>query len=232
MTVPRRFVPVADHGLLVEFATEISDDASANVLALDRALADNPPAGVIEVVPGLVNLLMLFDPMVVDHAELERAVTDLAIAAVDLSETQLHEVQVCYDPDLGPDLAAVAAQRGISIDAVIEAHLAAEYRVGMYGFAPGYAYLAGVAESIQVPRKPAAVPGVPAGRVLIAGPQCLVTTIEMPTGWSIIGSSPTRVLLDDQRHDDDDGPPVLFNVGDRVRFRRIDRETHDRMSVS
>ena len=41
-------------------------------------------------------------------------------------------------------------QLEVPVDAVIEAHLNAEYRVGMYGFAPGYAYLAGVAEPIQV----------------------------------------------------------------------------------
>ena len=92
--------------------------------------------------------------------------------------------------DLAPDLGAVANATGLTEEAVINAHLAGDYKVLMYGFAPGYAYLAGVAKAIQVPRKQSAVRDVPAGSVIIAGPQALVTTIIMPTGWSIIGRSP------------------------------------------
>ena len=87
----------------------------------------------------------------------------------------------------------------------------------MYGFAPGYAYLAGVPDRLRLPRKPAAVRGVEAGSVIVAGPQCLITTLKMPTGWWIIGRSPTRVLTGDAER------PFLFDVGDRVRFRRIGR---------
>ena len=53
--------------------------------------------------------------------------------------------------------------------------------------------------------------------MLIAGPQCLVTTLKMPTGWWIIGRSPTPILRDGEER------PFLFEIGDRVRFRRIGR---------
>ena len=129
----------------------------------------------------------------------------------------IREVAVCYEDDLAPDLPAVARTAGLTPEAVIAAHLSGDYRVYMYGFAPGYAYLAGVPEAIRMPRKPAAVRGIPAGSVVIAGPQCLVTTLAMPTGWWIIGRSPTRVLTADPAR------PFLFDVGDRVRFRRIPR---------
>jgi inhibitor of KinA len=70
----------------------------------------------------------------------------------------------------------------------------------MYGFAPGYAYLAGVPEPIQLPRKSAAVRDVAAGSVLIAGPQCLVTTLTMPSGWWNIGRSPTQIMTAGEDH--------------------------------
>jgi inhibitor of KinA len=128
---------------------------------------------------------------------------------------ELREVDVCYET-LSPDLAAVAEASGLSIDAVIRCHLQGDYRVRMYGFAPGYAYMSGVPAQIQVPRKASAVRDVPDGAVLIAGPQCLVTTLTMPTGWSIIGRSPTQILARDR------AAPFLLNVGDTVRFKRID----------
>jgi len=59
------------------------------------------------------------------------------------------------------------------------------------------------------------VRGVPAGSVIIAAGQCIVTTLTMPTGWWIIGHSPTLIL------DPTGAQPFLFDVGDRVKFRRV-----------
>jgi inhibitor of KinA len=131
------------------------------------------------------------------------------------------EVQVCYDGDFAPDLDEVARQSGLSPEEVVKAHLSGDYSVYLYGFAPGYAYMAGVHEAIRLPRKPAAKRDVPAGSVIIAGPQCLVTTLTMPTGWWIIGRSPTKILTGDPER------PFLFDVGDPVRFARIDRAAFD-----
>ena len=89
----------------------------------------------------------------------------------------------------------------------------------MYGFAPGYAYFAGVPEPLQLDRKPRPLRGIAAGSVMIAGPQCLVTTMIMPTGWWIIGRSPTRILT--RILTGDTKRPFLFDVSDRVTFRRI-----------
>lgn len=217
-----RFSPVADHALLVEFADTIGDAAHAAVRALDQALAHAPCAGLVEVVPAYVSLLVEFDPLETDHAAITahlRAI--LAQPAAPIAAGRVHQVGVCYDGDLGRDLAAVADARGMSVDAVIAAHLGGEYTVAMYGFAPGYAYLAGTPPDIQLDRKPAPVRGVPAGSVLIAGPQCLVSTLTMPTGWWIIGSSPARIL------NRDGDRPFLFDVGDRVTFHRIDRAAYD-----
>ncbi len=130
----------------------------------------------------------------------------------------IREIPVCYDAPYAPDLAEVARQTGQPPDAVIDAHLAAEFHIVMYGFAPGYAYLGGLPETLRLARKPVARRDVPAGSVIIAGLQCLVTTLTMPTGWWVIGRSPLSILTTDAAH------PVLFDVGDRIRFRRIPAE--------
>jgi inhibitor of KinA len=216
MTVQATFRPVAEHALLVSFADKIGDAAHAQVLALDQAIADAAPQGVIETVPALVNLLVCFDVMKTDHAAVELAVRGLLQGAGKQGfEGTTRRVEICYEAPFGPDLDAVASATGLGREAVINAHLAGDYRVLMYGFAPGYAYMSGVPEEINVPRKPAPVRDVPAGSVIIAGPQCLVTTLTMPTGWSIIGRSPTQILTGDADR------PFLFDVGDRVVFERI-----------
>ena len=90
----------------------------------------------------------------------------------------LRSVDVVYD---GADLAEVATRTGLTPDQVIATHLAGDYSVALYGFAPGYAYLSGLPDPIRLPRKDAAVRGVPAGSVIIAAGQCIVTTLTMPT---------------------------------------------------
>jgi inhibitor of KinA len=216
------FRPIADHAMMVEFAEAISEPAHDAVLQLDRALAMSPFDGFEEAIPAYVNLVVLFDPLVTDHATVEahlRACLDHPVEGGRASTVR--EVLVCYDGEFSPDLADVAARTGLSVEAVINAHVGADYRVFMYGFAPGYAYLAGVPETIRLPRKSAPVRGIDAGAVVIAGPQCLVSTLKMPTGWWIIGRSPTAILTDDSKH------PFLFDVGDHVKFRRISRSEFD-----
>ena len=218
-----RFRPIAGHALLVEFGEEISDAVHAKVMRLDAGLRGMAAPGYIECVPAYASVLMAFDPLVTDHREMRRQVELLLDVTGEEEKTPgIRDVDVCYDAELAPDLNAVAASAGLKVDEVIEAHLSGDYKVFMYGFAPGYAYLAGVPESIRQPRKGAAVRGVAAGSVLIAGPQCLVTTLTMPTGWWVIGRSPTRVL--------DAGNaerPFLFDVGDKVVFRRISRQAFE-----
>ncbi|MES2664947.1 MAG: allophanate hydrolase subunit 1 [Pseudomonadota bacterium] len=216
------FRPVAERAVLVDFGTAVNDAAHAAVLRLDRALADSPCPGFCESVPAFVNLLVVFDPLVTGHAAVEAHLrTLLSVPGGTRAAPVTHEVPVCYDADLAPDLGAVAARTGLSVEAVITAHLAGRYQVAMYGFAPGYAYLAGVPDAIRVDRKPAAVRGVAAGSVIIAGPQCLITTLTMPTGWWRIGRSPTAILTGDTDR------PFLFGVGDAVRFRRLSRSAYE-----
>lgn len=84
--------------------------------------------------------------------------------------THGHErvVQVCYDAPFSPDHDAVSATTGLSVDAIIAVHLKARFEVMMYGFAPGYTYLSGAPQAIQVPRKPTAERNISAGSVIIA----------------------------------------------------------------
>lgn len=220
-----RYRPVGEHALLVEFGDTISEEAHAQVLRLDAALSATGFGGFRESVPAYVNVLIEFDPAIADHRTTQTAVEALFASGASVTNAgETREVLVCYDDELAPDLRIVAGQTGVGVEELIAAHLSGDYRVYMYGFAPGYAYLAGVPDAIQLPRKAAAVRDVPAGSLLIAGPQCLVTTLTMPSGWWNIGRSPTQILTKDESR------PFLFNIGDHVRFRRIGHALFDDLS--
>jgi inhibitor of KinA len=212
---PPSVVPVADHAVLVVFGGKIDDSTIARIHALDSALSHNPPPGMTEIVPALTSLLVVFDPLVTDHANITAAIFASLSSSADRSPGATHLIDVCYDDDHGPDLRVVAERTKLDEATVVEAHLAGIYTVGMYGFAPGFAYLYGTPEAIQLPRNPTPGSLRPAGSVITAGQQCLITPTAMSTGWFAIGRSPVPMLTGDPDR------PFLFDVGDTVTFRRI-----------
>ena len=215
-TPPPVVVPVADHAVLVVFGDEITDTTLARIHALDSALLRDPPAGMTEIVPALTSMLVEFDPLITDHPEITAAILANLSTSTDRRPGATHLIDVCYDGEHGPDLPVVAERTGLDVAAVPEAHLSGAYTVGMYGFAPGFAYLYGTPGAIQLPRNPAPGPMRPAGSVIIAGQQCLVIPNAMSTGWFAIGRCPVPMLTGDPER------PFLFDVGDTVTFRRID----------
>lgn len=119
------------------------------------------------------------------------------------------ELKVVYG---GPDLADVAALAGVSPEEVVARHSGAGYVVGFLGFLPGFAYLLGGDELLQVPRLDEPRTDVPAGSVAVAGPYSGVYPRSSPGGWRLLGSTPA-VMFDAARE-----PPALLVPGDRVRF--------------
>lgn len=216
---------VADHAVLIEFGEIIAPEIVAAVAAFDHRLAARPFPGFVEAIPAFASVMVIFDPLVTDHDAVIAALDALARAPhvkADDAPPRVVEVEICYDgPDMAPDLAAVAREKGLDVDAVVASHLGGDYRVVMYGFAPGYAYMSGTPEAIAVPRKTQAVRGVPAGTVVVAAGMCIVTTIEAPTGWWRIGRSPTQILRPHAQ------PAFLFEPGDHVRFKRISRAEYE-----
>lgn len=219
MTSFPRLRSVGDSAILVEFGDAIDPAINGRVVALDRSLAQIALPGVVSLTPAYASLLVSFDPLVADARQLLPVIERMAQEATPAAATpRIFEIPVCYDPPYSPDLDTVARSTGLSREDVIAAHLNATLRVYMYGFAPGYAYLGGLPPSIRMPRRTTPVRDVPAGSVIIAGQQCIVTTFTMATGWWIIGRSPARLFLPEREE------PVLLGVGDEVRFVRIGPE--------
>lgn len=132
-------------------------------------------------------------------------------------------IPVCYEGVYAPDLEEVARRLGLSVQAVIELHSAAIYRVYMIGFLPGFPYLGILDQRLETPRKMRPVP-VAAGGVGIAGRQTGIYPLHSPGGWSIIGRTPIRLF------DAGEDPPVRLQTGDRVEFYPIPTDEFRRLS--
>ncbi|MBV9784009.1 MAG: 5-oxoprolinase subunit PxpB [Acidisphaera sp.] len=218
MTLPR-FLAAGDTALLVEFGDAIDPAVNAAVIALDRALAAAEPFGILETVPTYRSLLVQYDPRTIGHAALVRRLGDLLAAGVtDSPDRGRHfTVPVVYGAEFGEDLADIARSSGLTPEAVIAAHLAAEYQVYMIGFAPGFAYLGGLPEVLHLPRRENPRARIPGGSVIIGGMQAAISATPIPSGWHVLGRTPLAGF-DPARQD-----PFLFQPGDRLRFRRIEQ---------
>ena len=199
-----RLLDVGDDAVLVEL-----DDLSA-VLALFRALDAARPLGVEDLVPAARTVLVRFDRDRVDRDEVRRWLRVTTPAPEPVSGTgETVDVDVAYD---GPDLADVGALTGLGVDGVVAAHTGAVWTVAFVGFAPGFGYLVGGPETLQVPRRATPRTAVPAGAVGLAGEFSGVYPRSSPCGWQLIGRT-DAVLWAPDRH-----PPALLRPGVTVRF--------------
>lgn len=118
-------------------------------------------------------------------------------------------VPVTYD---GADLDAVARQWGMTTAEVVATHTGTGFTATFCGFAPGFAYLAGLPDDLAVPRLTTPRPVVPAGSVALAGTWCGVYPSASPGGWQLIGHTTARLW------DVATQPPALLAPGTRVSF--------------
>ena len=221
MTEPEvRIVCAGDSALVIELPPRFDDETSARVVAMAEAARRRFGFALRDAVVGYHTLTVYFDPLRIDARWFEEQLE--VVAREDHRETSSPraaiEVPVRYGGDFGPDLATVAQQAGISDEEVIALHTGRDYRVFVVGFVPGFAYMGPVDPKLALPRRSNPRTRVPAGSVAIAAGQTGIYPVETPGGWHIIGRTPIRPF------DDSRAEPSLFHPGDRVTFRKVDRE--------
>jgi KipI family sensor histidine kinase inhibitor len=204
-------VALGDAALLVRFGERLTEAANAAAISLaDQLDHDNLP-GVIEVSPGLVSVMLSYDPMLVDLPRLKGELRlRLANTTGSLPTKQGQWViPITYD---GPDLEEVSSALGMDRDTFSDAHVASELRVLATGFAPGFVYCGLHVSPLVIPRRTMVRSSVPAGAVLFAAGQSAVTATAVPSGWHWIGRTGFSNFEVDAQ------PPTRLRAGDIIRF--------------
>lgn len=199
----------------IAFGEQASDALAARLQSATRALLEEAPAGVRDVVPGYLTLLLTWDAGRLSGAPLRRW---LGLAQRwslgDVPEgpafpARERTIRVRYD---GADLADVARATGLREVDVVARHAAPSYTVHALGFTPGFPFLASIDEVLHLPRRSTPRRTVPAHAVAIAGHQTGIYPLPSPGGWHLLGTA-LDVVYDPHR-----ASPFLLDVGDRVRF--------------
>jgi KipI family sensor histidine kinase inhibitor len=198
-----------DQALLLEF------DSTADVLAWTATLTAAQLLGVVDIVPASRTILVkLADPryQAPTRQRLSKLQLQPGTAPVRPAGQADVTIDVVYD---GADLHEVATLTGLTPAQVIAAHTGTPWRVGFMGFAPGFAYLVGGDERLQVPRRAEPRTSVPTGAVALAGEFSGIYPRQSPGGWQLIGR--TDAVLFDVHRDQ----PALLTPGTWVQFRAI-----------
>ncbi|QRY81508.1 5-oxoprolinase subunit PxpB [Pseudomonas sp. PDNC002] len=212
-----RLEPFGATALLITLAEQADAALPLRIARLAERLQSELGAALTDCVPGWTTLLLHYDLLRIDPAQLQRrvqaALANWPAECGELHAGRLHEIGVWY---AGEDLAEVARLCGLTAAQVIDLHASRDYRVGAIGFAPGFAYLGELDERLALPRRATPRTRVPAGSLAIAERQTAVYPQASPGGWHLLGRTAQR-LFDAHRE-----PPCPLAVGDRVRFVPID----------
>ncbi len=226
-----KLLDLGDGALTLEFGEQIDPDANARVMAARDALQALKLDGISDMVPTWRSLTVHFDPLRLPHEQLRQALSQAAEQESALATRRSATptaVPVCFGGDFGPDLAEVAAATGRSEAELIAALCAVELQVALIGFLPGFPYLGGLPDWLDLPRRATPRTAVPANSFAIAGGQAAIYPWQSPGGWHLLGRTPLRLFdpANAQR-------PARFAPGDVLRIEAIAadefEELHERL---
>jgi inhibitor of KinA len=212
-----QFQPASDQSLLIYFGQQITPDAHQRVRKLLRLLEREPINGIRNLNPAYCSMLISFDVLRLNHADLEEILRGYIQRSDALRITKGRELKIptCYGGEFGPDLNEVASLHGLTPAQVVELHASITYTVYFLGFVPGFAYLGELPKELETPRLANPRRSTPPGSVGVAGNQTGVYPFATPGGWRLIGRTPIAMFRPDRK------AMSFLAIGDRVRFTPI-----------
>lgn len=216
--------PINESTCIVYFGNQISEETAEAVKQATASIRKHLSDVVVDLVPSYTSVMVCYDLEHVDRFGICSRLRQTLAGETNANEagtsgaTQTIELPVYYGPEVALDMEDVCEFSGLSSEDVIRIHSDQTYRVYAIGFSPGFAYLGTTDSRIALPRKSTPRLKVPTGSVGIAGTQTAIYPSATPGGWQIVGRTPSKMI------DWDSDSLALVQVGDRVKFRAIDRD--------
>ena len=188
-----------------------------NIQLIYNQIKHAKPLGVLDVIPSLVNLLIVFDKSLTYFEKLVNEIIEIlkSKSSEQNNENYLWEIPICYDNEFAQDIKEVSDICKLKPEEVCKLHLERVYNVKMMGFLPGLPFMGDLNDKLFLPRKSEPRLRVPSGSVGIAMNQTVIYPQESPGGWNLIGRIPINIFEIRKEKS------ILFTVGDKVKFNKI-----------
>lgn len=221
---PITIQPFGEQAVLIEWPTAVEESILDDILQFSQHLKKKClDPGQWEFVPAYNSLALIQreDPLDFRKTKLDLLQWYAEAETTALPQKYLWRLPVCYDTEFGIDLKELADSLNMSVWDIIALHTRQPYTVYGIGFLPGFMYLGGVPEALEVPRKSEPRLKVIKGAVGLAGKQTGIYPQESPGGWNILGNCPIPIF-DPSKED-----PCFVRVGDKVQFYGISKKEHE-----
>lgn len=199
-------------GLFFDVAAErFSEALQQRILGLAQAAMALP--GVVEAVPGMNNLMLVYAQNKVSPSALADTLSSLweSLEGGELAGRHV-EVPVIYGGAFGEDLLLLAKQAGLSREDFVQVHSEPLYSVACLGAMAGFPYLSGLDPRLASPRRAVPRMRLEQGAIIIGGAQAGIMPCNAPSGWHVIGRTEMRLF------DPCASTPALLQPGDRIHF--------------
>ncbi|SHG27157.1 5-oxoprolinase subunit PxpB [Flagellimonas flava] len=220
---PLRIEPFGQRAVLVEWPAQVSESILAEILDFVDSFKNlGLPNWEVSVA---YNSLTLVNTR--QNIDFEQVKTQILSAYEGIKVKTKHsngflwKLPVCYEEEFGLDLKEAAEVLGMTIDELIREHTAYQYTVYGIGFLPGFMYLGGLPQQLEIPRRKEPRLSVARGSVGLAGKQTGIYPQNSPGGWNIIGSCPIPIF------DISKEQPCFVKVGDKIQFEPISKAAYD-----
>lgn len=205
---------IYDHdALYIEWPACKSCELSQEIAQLTSDLDKVMP--IIDYAIGYHSCMIYFDPKVYSHQQLIDFLEDHQVKGRSAHVLPTLEIPISFGDLEAPDLSHVAERCHLEVEKVVDLFLSHEYTVHFMGFMPGFIYMGGLSEQLNLPRRATPRLKVPAGSVAIAAGQTGIYPIQVPGGWHIIGRTEMRFF------DVEKSPPSDIIAGTKVRFKAL-----------
>lgn len=217
--------PMGEKAILVKFRSSITEEVLEKLLILKQYLSQKLLKHKVEVINTYSSLLLIYPYPIKDvYGEILRLKQLLNEANLEnKTERKIFHIPVCYEEEFSLDIREIEVQKNLNRKEIIRLHSAPLYTVFFIGFLPGFLYLGGLDEKLQISRKEQPRLRVAKGAVGIGENQTGIYPKTSPGGWQIIGNSPVPLFQKDEV------PPCKISPGDKVKFYPVSIEEHSKI---
>lgn len=211
------YKPFGKKAILIEWQSIIDDKILDDILLFKEKITSTEKTEIVDIIQAYNSLTVVYKNYIFNFDDKVHQLKQVYTSTLKKGKANNFqwEIPVCYDVEFGIDLEEISQKSNLEIDAIIQLHSSALYKIYFIGFLPGFLYLGGLDSKIYFDRKPNPRLNVPKGAVGIGGKQTGVYPNNSAGGWNIIGKTPVD-FFDVEKEN-----PCFAKPGDFIKFKSI-----------
>lgn len=239
---------VGDSNILVDFGLVKSVEVNIKATLLKDRLVESGIEGIVEVVPSNSSLMLQYDPKKIESEKLVKIIKDIVGEIESKPDIEINsriiEIPILFDDPwtkecvedyckkikpIENNIDFICKENNLDgLDELKYKYLFPQHWVVYVGFTPG------LASSLCLdPRCDLSAPKynpprleTPTGAIGIGGSNTSIYPLVSAGGFQLFGITPVPILDLDQRLDGFKDSPVLFKVGDRIKYVEVDMDEY------